>query len=99
MQFNALVVNGLPAAAVKLLIEWLQLGTAQERRAHAAVWGVIEAVNTYLGTVLFTQAQARFCARLLGGGGGGSTSTTRRDGAAAAVGAAVAAATAAGRSS
>jgi NADH dehydrogenase FAD-containing subunit len=53
LQFNGLVVAGPAAAALKWLIECLQLGTAAGQRAHAAAWGAIEATNVFLGQRLF----------------------------------------------
>ena len=57
MQFNALVLAGPPVAALKWLIETLQLATAREVPLAARIWGTIEAINLLLGRVLFLGAR------------------------------------------
>ena len=57
MQFNALVLAGPPVAALKWLIETLQLATAREAPLAARIWGTIEAINLLLGRVLFLGAR------------------------------------------
>jgi hypothetical protein len=40
-------------AAVKALIEHLQLATAEERALHTGAWDLVEKVNVLLGRHLF----------------------------------------------
>jgi NADH dehydrogenase FAD-containing subunit len=53
MQFNSLVLSGPLVAALKRVIEQLQLGTARGSAAHTRVWSAIEATNVFLGERLF----------------------------------------------
>jgi NADH dehydrogenase FAD-containing subunit len=53
LQFNALVMCGPHAAALKWVIELLQLGTARGSAVHTRVWAAIEATNVFLGERLF----------------------------------------------
>ena len=55
LQFNALVINGRPAALVKWAIEHLQIGSASGKMVHSTVWQILEAVNVHVGTWLFFQ--------------------------------------------
>jgi hypothetical protein len=58
LQFNALVLSGPPTAALKWLIETLQLGAAREATGYGPIWRAIEAANVALGARLFLPRRA-----------------------------------------